>query len=249
MHRSSPHAKIEELPPIDAAEAIRLLSISLVQFNGLTKDGWIKPTGRNRYIVADVVSGYLKFLAHDLTRGKTANEAAHHLDISQRRLFQLIDDGVIPRQDPSAGFDLDVVRLAVLRHQRKLIAGHGGGASKLDLAAERAALAREQRLKVARENAVAEAQYVSVDLVAGVVESEYSIVREQFLGLPGKEADALSFGDPAKRAFVEAHLHNSVFEILTNLSDPEKVSEKAAKSTTSPSKAEKPHADAGVQNE
>ena len=147
MTRTSPVGNLEALPPIVADDAVRLLGISLVQFNRLTKNYWIKSVARNRYLIGDVVSGYLKFLEFERTRGKTANETANHIDITQRRLFALIDQGIIERAGKD-GFDLTTVRLAYIRNLRKVAAGSG---SRLNLGDERALLARAQRIEISEK--------------------------------------------------------------------------------------------------
>jgi phage terminase Nu1 subunit (DNA packaging protein) len=78
------------------------------------------------------------------------SEIARHLDLSPRRVRELVRDGVLPQ-----GVDLDTARCAYLRHLREQAAGRRGNAagSSLDLTAERAALARAQRQRVEMENA------------------------------------------------------------------------------------------------
>jgi hypothetical protein len=171
MTRTSPVGNLEALPPIVADDAVRLLGISLVQFNRLTKNYWIKSVARNRYLIGDVVSGYLKFLEFERTRGKTANETANHIDITQRRLFALIDQGIIERAGKD-GFDLTTVRLAYIRNLRKVAAGSG---SRLNLGDERALLARAQRIKVERENAVSAGQLVDAEIVGECLEGRIAL--------------------------------------------------------------------------
>ena len=225
MSRGS-QADVAQLPQINANAAVKLIGISLVRFNKLTKDGWIVAVAgrRNCYDLTDVVQGFLKYIEHERTRGKTSHELGHHLDISQRRVYDLIEAGIIERPKSGEGFDLDVCRIAVLRHQRKQLAGHGGG--KLDLATERAALAREQRETAALKNAIMRNEYVRVSVVTEVVTQAYSIVRENLLGVPGARSYDIACAaracvdDQSAAAVVTGKLRNAIYEVLTNLSEP-----------------------------
>jgi phage terminase Nu1 subunit (DNA packaging protein) len=229
MTRTSPVGNLEALPPIVADDAVRLLGISLVQFNRLTKNYWIKSVARNRYLIGDVVSGYLKFLEFERTRGKTANETANHIDITQRRLFALIDQGIIERAGED-GFDLTTVRLAYIRNLRKVAAGSG---SRLNLGDERALLARAQRIKVERENAVSAGQLVDAEIVGECLEEENRVVRDHFLNLPGTCGYDLAASARAARddmtatIVVTEKLKEAVYASLTELSDPEKIAQRA----------------------
>jgi hypothetical protein len=216
-----------KLPEINADTAVGLIGISLVRFHRIVKDGWIKQVGRNKYTIGDVVTGFFKFLEHECTRSKTAHELGRYLDISQRRVYDLIDAGVIERPKAGEGFDLDACRIGILRHQRKQLAGHGGGIGKLDLAAERAALAREQRETAALKNAITRGEYVRVKFVSDVITQHYSIVREHLLGVPGARGHDIATAALAcaniqnATAVVTEKLREAIYEALTNLSNPE----------------------------
>ena len=114
-------ASLAELPQINAITAVKLLGISLVKFNKLTKGGWVVAVAgrRNCYDLTDVVQGFLKYGEHERTRGKTAHELGRYLDISQRRVFDHGRFEVIERPKAGEVSRLDVCRIAVLRHQRK----------------------------------------------------------------------------------------------------------------------------------
>jgi hypothetical protein len=230
MTRKTPVVDLTALPEIDADTAVRLLGgLSLVQFNKLTKAGWITAVARNRYRIGHVVVGYLKFLEHEQTRGKTANEAANHIDVSQRRLFQLIDEDVLERAGKD-GFDLTTVRLAYIRNLRKVAAGSG---SRLNLGDERALLARQQRIKIERENATSAGQLVDAEIVGECLEEENRVVRDHFLNLPGTCGYDLAASARAARddmtatIVVTEKLKEAVYASLTELSDPEKIAQRA----------------------
>jgi hypothetical protein len=102
--------------------------------------------------------------------------------------------------------------------QRAAISGHGAGL--LNLAEERAKLARELAEAAKLKSAIARAEYVQVEVVGKFMEGEYGIVREKNLTLIGKCSDRLSDGDPERRAFIETVLGQEVHEILNELSNP-----------------------------
>lgn len=144
----------------------------------------------------------------------TIAEAAHHIDLGERRFFELLDDGVIERKSAGA-YDLDEVRVTYIRHVRKVAAGRGAEKGA-DLAAERAKLAREQTEAAALKNAVSRGEYASIEEIGRQVEAEYGVVRQRLLAIPGKAADSLVGLD---RASVESALHKEIEEALTELHD------------------------------
>jgi phage terminase Nu1 subunit (DNA packaging protein) len=229
MPRKPPVIDLTTLPEVDADTASRLLKISLVRFHTMVKAGQIVAAGRNRYALVDVMRGYVAFLENEQKRPRTANEVAAHIDISQRRLFKLIEEGVIERPGPE-GFDLDVVRLAYVRHQRKIAAGHGSGvAGKPNLGDERALLAREQRLKVQRENAIAAGRYVNIEAAVSGFESEIRVVREHFITLAPTQGYPLAVlargarDDETAGIVVTEALRTALYAAMSEFSDPKEI--------------------------
>jgi hypothetical protein len=104
----------------------------------------------------------------------TQQELAAHLDITPRRVRQLIDERVLPPRGPN-GWDIDQCRVLVLRHLRSLASGHGGKSAEM-LSSERAALARAQRERISLWMKIKNGEYVLVseavrqlDLVGQIV--------------------------------------------------------------------------------
>jgi phage terminase Nu1 subunit (DNA packaging protein) len=88
----------------------------------------------------------------------TIAEVARHLDLGERRLYELLDLGAIKRAT-SGAYDLASVRVQYLRHLRRIATGRGAG-SDFDLAEERAKLTREQTESAALKNMIARGEYV-----------------------------------------------------------------------------------------
>src|SRR5262245_17532784 len=62
-------------------------------------------------------------------------EAAHHIDLKERRFRQLIQAGVFQRPKAGGSYDLDEVRVAYIRYLREQAAGRVGANPKTDAVA------------------------------------------------------------------------------------------------------------------
>lgn len=150
----------------------------------------------------------------------TIVEAAAHIDLGERRFFELLENGTIERCRPGE-YDLDQVRVTYIRHIRKISAGRGAEKG-IDLASERARLAREQTEAAALKNAIARGEYVAIEEVGRQVENEYGLVRQRLLAIPGKLADALN---GLNREECEAAMMTEINEVLSELSEPARLPE------------------------
>ena len=98
----------------------------------------------------------------------TQAEVAAHLDLSQQAVSKLKNQSVISAGAGGRGYDLDVTRVAYIRHLRNSAAGRDS--SKVgSLEAERARLAREQADKVAMDNAERRKELASLPDMTGAV--------------------------------------------------------------------------------
>ena len=139
-------------------------------------------------------------------------EAAQHIFLGQRRFYELLNDGAIERQ--ASGYLLDDVRKQYIFHMRKMAAGRGAE-SGLDLASERARLAREQTQAAALKNAATRGEYISIEEVGRQLEEEYGVIRQRLLTIPSI-AESLVGLD---RAAIEAALRSAVTDALNELHD------------------------------
>jgi phage terminase Nu1 subunit (DNA packaging protein) len=213
----------DEAGLITSAVAGRLLMLAPEEFRRLDRAGWFANVSKDRYRVVDVVQGHIRYLENERRdTGRTVAEAAKHIDMGQRRFFELLDHGVITRKGKE-GYGLDEVRLAYIQHLRKVAAGRGGD-SDIDLSSERALLARQQTESVALRNAIARGEYASIEEIALQVETEYSIVRERLLTIPGKLSDGLAM---RSREEIEAGLLEELSEALNELNDPTRIAQRA----------------------
>lgn len=110
----------------------------------------------------------------------TQQVIAEHLDLSQSAVSQWLD---------RAGIDwkvatLDEIRVAYIRNLREQAAGRAA-AGDLDLATERARLAKEQADKVAMQNSVTRGELAPVVLIEEVLTKAASRVAGIFDAIPG----------------------------------------------------------------
>ena len=145
----------------------------------------------------------------------TNDEVATHLGISPTRVSELKSAGILPEARRRAN-NLTDCRAAYLAHLRETAAGRqsrdGGG---LDLVAERALLAREQRKKIERQNAVEAGEFIRVAEFHLMMTSSFSRVRAKLLSLPSKLAPLVA----AKTTPAEAQqiLKAAIYETLNEL--------------------------------
>ena len=92
----------------------------------------------------------------------TQRALAAHLGVSDRRIRELVREGVIPR-----GADIDSGRMTYLEHLREQAAGRGGepGPGTPNLVDERALLARAQRERIELDMARAKRALIPVEEV------------------------------------------------------------------------------------
>ena len=142
-------------------------------------------------------------------------DLAAHLGLSVTRVSQLKTAGILP-DAPRGKHDLDASRGAYLEHLREVAAGRQSkDGSGLDLVAERALLAREQRKKIERENAVAEGEFLPRGEVHIAVTASFRRVRSKLLAMPSKLAPLMS---PAMSpAAAQGVLKSEIYAALNEL--------------------------------
>lgn len=163
--------------------AASLLQVSPETLTRLVASGAVRRHGPGRYQPAQIIRDYIAHLSAAEARLdgiRSQQELAEHLDMSERNL-----------RDVLAVLDIDhkrvaqaAIRVAYIRHLRETAAGRGTGAGGLDLAQERAALAREQRLGIEIRNATLRGQYASITLLAETLATASQAVAERFEQLP-----------------------------------------------------------------
>lgn len=110
----------------------------------------------------------------------TQQGIAEHLDLSQGQVSRWLDQLAIDWKVAS----LDEIRVAYIRELREQAAGRAA-AGDLDLATERARLAKEQADKVAMQNAVTRGDLAPVVLIEDVLTRAAARVAGIFDAIPG----------------------------------------------------------------
>lgn len=146
--------------------ASNLLGLPPADLERLVNAGHIRRNDKNSYSVPVLVQDYIAHIQSKAqgneTHPKQADVAAH-LDISNRTVREL--EAKLPVPDD---YTLSAFRVAYLRHLREIAAGRSGNGG-LDLAGERAALAKVQRERIEMQNAVTRRELAPVILIEQVL--------------------------------------------------------------------------------
>jgi len=120
----------------------------------------------------------------------TQAEIAEHLDLSDRTVRELKKRGVFGA-DARGQLDLAACRIAYIRHLRERAAGRTSDAAEdedLDLAKERALLAREQRERIALQNAEERGELVRIADFSSAVLAVLEMTKAKVMRVPAKVA-------------------------------------------------------------
>jgi len=118
-------------------------------------------------------------MVRDLTTPGTQDEFGALVGITQQAVSALAQRGILPD-----GATLDEWLLSYCEHLRMIAAGRGGDGG-LELAAERAALARAQRDKVEMQNAVTRRELAPVRLLSELLAATASRAARILETIPG----------------------------------------------------------------
>ena len=161
--------------------AARLVGLTPAQLERLVDNGHVRRNDKNSYSVPVLVGDYAEHLRSEDLKHPSQIEMAGHVDLSDRSVRELEAKLKLPNDYTRAAF-----RVAYIRHLREVAAGRTSSTEEaLDLAAERAALAKAQREGVEIKNSVLRGDYASVTLLAEVLANASQSVAERFDHLPG----------------------------------------------------------------
>ena len=131
------------------------------------------------------------------------NEIAEHLDMSQQAVSQWLERLAIDWKNAT----IDQVRIAYIRSLREQAAGRATSGD-LDLATERARLAKEQADRVAMQNAITRGELTetvvlervlaaTASKISGVLDAIPGMVRRRVMSVSASEVDMIA-GEVAK---------------------------------------------------
>lgn len=162
--------------------AARLLDLTPAELTGLVNKGVIPRVDKNAYALAPIVHTYIGWLRDEQARANlrpTQAEIAAHLDLSERRLRELLTEfGLDHKQVPLAE-----IRIRYIRKLREEAAGRAGS-GELNLTDERALLAREQRKGQEIKNNVALGTYAAIELLTDILSSAAQAVVDRLDQIP-----------------------------------------------------------------
>lgn len=152
----------------------------------------------------------------------TQRELAEHLDLSVKRISELIRDGILPSKMGRSPLNLDVCRIAYISYLRKL-GGYNKRSGTGDIAEEKTKLTAAQARKAELEVEELEGNLIPAQLVEDTWSDYVSNARAKLLGIPSRVAHQVITVD--KYAEAELIIKEQVHEALDELSEngiPEK---------------------------
>ena len=145
----------------------------------------------------------------------TQQEVGEHIDLRPRRIRELVKLGVLPPSQGRGGLNLEQCRLAYIGYLRGIASGHQSEDGELDLADERAKLAREQTETAAIKNAESRKELLPADEVLEYWAKQVIAVKAHLRGIPARFASQVPQLTPGEIGGLRDLIH----ETLTNLAD------------------------------
>lgn len=145
----------------------------------------------------------------------TQSECADWLDISERRLRELIDEGVIDRAEKGQ-YDVKAVVQQYVRNLREIAAGRGGGSGTK--AEDEARLAKAKADKAEMEAAQMRGELIPADTIAETLQSAVMVMKTRMLAVPPRAASEVGARNVAS---AEKVIRGHINEALTELSQVE----------------------------
>jgi phage terminase Nu1 subunit (DNA packaging protein) len=162
--------------------AAKLLGLSPAELTRLAESGAISRVSRNEYQLVAVVRDYIAYIKNEEIQKNLApktKDLAVHLDLAERNVRDLIADlGFDP-----ANVTRDSLRVAYIRRLREQASGRYTG-SDINLAGERAGLAREQKYLARLKKQKALGEYAPISNLTLALSRVCSQVASKFDSIP-----------------------------------------------------------------
>lgn len=143
-------------------------------------------------------------------------------DCTERQVYDLVRAGTIPRAQRGR-YDVLACTRAYIRHLREVAAGRQAQAGGVDLAGERARLAKEQADAQAMKNAQSRQELMPSADSEAIHVALHSAVQRRMLAVPTHVAPLVAVENEAR--VCEAILRDHIAEALEELADAEIVPE------------------------
>ena len=206
--------------------ASRLLELAPNDLERLVKSGAIRRNGKDDYSLPILVQDYIAHIKHQADRARLSpkqQDIAAHLDLSDRSVREFLTTAGMEHKQCT----LDEIRIAYIRHLREIAAGRMANGD-LDLATERARLAKEQADKIAYQNAQTRKElapaYLLEDVLTrtaarinGILEAIPGMIKRRVQSLPAAEIEMVTDEIAKARNMVAAMSINEVIaEAITD---------------------------------
>ena len=147
----------------------------------------------------------------------TQREVAEHLDLSTKRISELIRDGILPSKMGRSPLNLDVCRIAYISYLRKL-GGYNKRSGGGDIAEEKTRLTKAQADKAELEVSELEGQLIPAQLVQDTWTDFVANARAKLLALPSKIAHQVIALDKYAEAelLIKENVHDALSELAEN---------------------------------
>lgn len=147
----------------------------------------------------------------------TQREVAEHLDLSVKRISELIKDGILPSKMGRSPLNIDVCRMAYISYLRKL-GGYNKRSGSGDITEEKTKLTAAQARKAELEVQEMESNLIPAQLVEDTWISYIANVRAKLLGLPSRIAHQVITVDkyPEAELIIKEQVHDALNELSEN---------------------------------
>jgi len=147
----------------------------------------------------------------------TQRELAEHLDLSTKRISELIRDGILPSKMGRSPLNIDVCRIAYISYLRKL-GGYNKRSGGGDIAEEKTRLTKFQADKAELEVNQLEGQLIPAQLVQDTWTDFVANVRAKLLGLPSRIAHQVIALEtyPEAEQLIKENINDALSELGEN---------------------------------
>ena len=147
----------------------------------------------------------------------TQREVADHLDLSVKRVSELIRDGILPSKPGRSPLNIDVCRVAYISYLRKLGGYHKRSGSG-DIAEEKTKLTAAQARKAELEVEELEGNLIPSQLVEDTWIDYVANARAKLLALPSRVAHQVITIDTYSEAeeLIKDQVHEALDELAQN---------------------------------
>tara|TARA_R110001592_G_scaffold138183_1_gene356781 strand:+ start:55 stop:555 length:501 start_codon:yes stop_codon:yes gene_type:complete len=147
----------------------------------------------------------------------TQRELAEHLDLSTKRISELIRDGILPSKMGRSPLNIDVCRIAYISYLRKL-GGYNKRSGGGDIAEEKTRLTKFQADKAELEVNQLEGKLIPAQLVQDTWTDFVANVRAKLLGLPSRIAHQVIALEtyPEAEQLIKENINDALSELGEN---------------------------------